>query len=233
MSVARDISARKSLTQAVYECLLAHRNRWVSAEALAQVGGFCAWRTRVSNARDLAAEFGDVILWNGQSRGSAFATDHVPDEVCILSRRARSSLACGHNAECDLYDPSSLLPSRSLPICPLKLPPPGSGQYAGRLLLRLNWRIGAIMTERRSRPRNRYRENRADSPHVYAWRWMGHLRTGGIMIREFFHDLTWAASRWLGLCQHSRLNVVRCQQVTFVYCSSCGRHLTVQKVRIA
>jgi hypothetical protein len=71
MNLSSEISARKSLTQAVYECLLAHRNRWVSAEELAQVRGFCAWRTRVSNARDLAAEFGDVILWNGQTRGAS------------------------------------------------------------------------------------------------------------------------------------------------------------------
>lgn len=63
---------RRSNTHAVYEFFRAHRNQWIDVHHLAQVGGFAAWRTRVSDARTLAEADGDEILWNRNVRSSAY-----------------------------------------------------------------------------------------------------------------------------------------------------------------
>jgi len=43
------------------------------ADVLQHVGGFCAWRTRVSNARQIIERDGlGQIEWNGKARESAY-----------------------------------------------------------------------------------------------------------------------------------------------------------------
>lgn len=63
---------RQNLTQAIYDHLRERFGCWVDARELAQVGGFCAWRTRVSDARDLATAAGYEIVWNADVRRSAY-----------------------------------------------------------------------------------------------------------------------------------------------------------------
>lgn len=72
MTEQPDFSQRFNLTEKVYECLKASRNVWIDVHELAQVGGFSGWRTRVSEARALAAKGGDVIEWNRKPKASAY-----------------------------------------------------------------------------------------------------------------------------------------------------------------
>lgn len=51
-------SERQTFTSRVAAYLTARAGEWVDAHELARVGGFAAWRTRVSNAR---TQFGLVI----------------------------------------------------------------------------------------------------------------------------------------------------------------------------
>jgi hypothetical protein len=45
--------SRKTLNDAVEQLLTAHAGEWVDARQIAAVGGFAAWRTRISNLRTL------------------------------------------------------------------------------------------------------------------------------------------------------------------------------------
>jgi len=46
---------------------------WIDVVALAKVGGFAAWRTRVSDARKAFEKDGlGTVQWNGQVRASAY-----------------------------------------------------------------------------------------------------------------------------------------------------------------
>ena len=63
---------RETRTEKIYALLKSRAGTWVSVHALAQVGGFCAWRTRISDARELAAANECEILWNGDQVESAY-----------------------------------------------------------------------------------------------------------------------------------------------------------------
>jgi hypothetical protein len=67
-----EIKRRSSLTDSVLDLMRAQKNQWVGVHELAKVGGYCAWRTRVSDARKLAELDGETIQWNGQVRESAY-----------------------------------------------------------------------------------------------------------------------------------------------------------------
>src|SRR4051812_30206099 len=67
-----EIARRASNTQHVLNLLKALPNEWIPARDIACVGGFLAWRTRISDARQMVKEDGGDIEWNGQVRQSAY-----------------------------------------------------------------------------------------------------------------------------------------------------------------
>ena len=75
-----EILRRQGKTQAVITLFVWRPGVWISAETLAKAGGFCAWRTRVADARKTLRDFG-TVEWNGQVRESAYR--YVPRAVPI------------------------------------------------------------------------------------------------------------------------------------------------------
>ena len=71
-SLHPEFAKRKSATERVYELLVQFQMQWVDVPALAKAGGFCAWRTRVSDARVLAERDGSEIIWNGSTVESKY-----------------------------------------------------------------------------------------------------------------------------------------------------------------
>lgn len=73
MSTPSDYARRSTLTDAVLQFFFARPYAWVEVRTLAEVGGFSAWRTRVSEARQRvhADHLGD-IEWNNSQRASAY-----------------------------------------------------------------------------------------------------------------------------------------------------------------
>jgi len=71
-SLPHELTRRKTATERVYELLVEHNQRWVDVHALAHVGGFAAWRSRVVEARELAARDGSEIVWNGSVKDSKY-----------------------------------------------------------------------------------------------------------------------------------------------------------------
>ena len=63
---------RNSLTDAVLDLLQSRARQWVSWSELADVGGSCGWRTRVSQARQRAKKESADIEWNGSVKHSAY-----------------------------------------------------------------------------------------------------------------------------------------------------------------
>jgi hypothetical protein len=47
-------------------------NEWLGVHQLAKVGGFAAWRTRVSEARELLKAEGGDVLWNKDTKDSRY-----------------------------------------------------------------------------------------------------------------------------------------------------------------
>lgn len=73
MSSSSEYARRASRTVAVIDLFTSRPHVWIPADVLAQVGGFCAWRTRCSDARHrLKAEGRGDIVWNGNNRESAY-----------------------------------------------------------------------------------------------------------------------------------------------------------------
>jgi len=71
---------RHSNAELVEAYLVARPRQWVPAHVLAQIGGFCAWRTRVSDARRRIESGGrGTVEWNHQVRTSAYR--YVPPPV--------------------------------------------------------------------------------------------------------------------------------------------------------
>ena len=71
--VSTDYAARSTRTKAVLKLFLENPGTWLYPDTLAHVGGFCAWRTRVSNARHIIERDGlEQIEWNGKARESAY-----------------------------------------------------------------------------------------------------------------------------------------------------------------
>ena len=68
-----EYARRASRTVAVIDLFTARPHVWIPADVLAQVGGFCAWRTRVSDARvRLETEQRGTVQWNGKVKESAY-----------------------------------------------------------------------------------------------------------------------------------------------------------------
>lgn len=68
-----ELERRASLTEAVRDLFLSRPGVWIPVRVLADVGGFAAWRTRVSDARHLIeADDCGTIRWNGQVKDSAY-----------------------------------------------------------------------------------------------------------------------------------------------------------------
>lgn len=72
MSVSEQIPVRHRYTQDVIAYFSARPGIWIEAVELARIGGFCAWRTRVSEARKSFTAKGGSIEWNGKTKGSAY-----------------------------------------------------------------------------------------------------------------------------------------------------------------
>ena len=66
-----ELERRHSNTEKVYALLRAHFGRWVKIRTIARVGGFAAWRTRVSEARALCAA-DEELVWNEKPLDSAY-----------------------------------------------------------------------------------------------------------------------------------------------------------------
>jgi len=67
-----DFEHRKTRVQAVVELFQARPKEWITAHTLAHVGGFCAWRSRVADARKILARDGGIVEWNGEQIESAY-----------------------------------------------------------------------------------------------------------------------------------------------------------------
>jgi hypothetical protein len=67
------IAGRQSRTQDVLALFKASPGRWIDVHTLAHVGGFAAWRSRVSDARQIVVKGGEGnIEWNGVPEESAY-----------------------------------------------------------------------------------------------------------------------------------------------------------------
>lgn len=71
--MTNEYARRASLTTAVLDLLLSKPYQWITVHELAKVGGFSAWRTRVSDARHIIHDrcAGDIV-WNGKVKDSAY-----------------------------------------------------------------------------------------------------------------------------------------------------------------
>lgn len=70
---ASEAERRASRTDCVERLFRARPREWITASELALVGGFCAWRTRVADARRRFVNAGEgSIEWNGAVRSSAY-----------------------------------------------------------------------------------------------------------------------------------------------------------------
>jgi len=75
----REAVRRSSKVRALLAHFSARPGVWVRVEDLARVGGFCAWRTRLSEARRQIVAAVGVLEWNGQVRRSAYRfLPHMP-----------------------------------------------------------------------------------------------------------------------------------------------------------
>ena len=89
-SVAQLIEHRKTRTEQVYAFLESKLNQWIGVHELATVGGFAAWRTRVSEARTLAERDGFALEWNHNPRDSQYRLIRKPlgrDAAELVDRR--------------------------------------------------------------------------------------------------------------------------------------------------
>ena len=73
-----EMQRRQGKTQAVIELFQLRPGVWIDAGTLAKVGGFCAWRTRVSDARKA---LDGSLEWNGDVRESAYRFVPMPPKV--------------------------------------------------------------------------------------------------------------------------------------------------------
>src|SRR5262245_60112241 len=67
-----------SYTEKVMELFRSHPHTWIPAPEIATVGGFCGWRTRVSNARERFEKEDWTIVWNNKARSSAYMLREKP-----------------------------------------------------------------------------------------------------------------------------------------------------------
>ena len=68
-----EIDRRVNYTTTVLDLFLARPCAWIDVRTLAEIGGFAAWRSRVSDARQIVNERrSGVIEWNNQIKSSAY-----------------------------------------------------------------------------------------------------------------------------------------------------------------
>lgn len=67
-----EFQRRAGKTAAVIALFQSSPHVWISWQALAQVGGALAWRTRVSNARKYFEQDGGAVIWNGDVEASCY-----------------------------------------------------------------------------------------------------------------------------------------------------------------
>lgn len=68
-----ELDRRASLTEAVRDLFLSRPWVWIPVRVIAEVGGFAAWRTRCSEARQRIEAGGlGTIKWNGETTTSAY-----------------------------------------------------------------------------------------------------------------------------------------------------------------
>ncbi len=91
-SVASEIRRRQTRTERVLELFQARLNQWIDVHDLASVGGFSAWRTRVSEARELAEQDGFTIEWNHKLATSAYRLIRKPLGPDASSERTQKGL---------------------------------------------------------------------------------------------------------------------------------------------
>lgn len=78
-SIRDQIGVRHRYLDDVIAYFRARPGIWIEAAELARVGGFCGWRTRVSDARKVFETEGGSLEWNRHARGSAYRyLRHVP-----------------------------------------------------------------------------------------------------------------------------------------------------------
>jgi hypothetical protein len=78
LSLASELQRQRSNAQRVLELLKAQAGAWVSWQAIAEVCGACAWRTRIADARKLAKREGADVEWNRNCRTSAYRYRPAP-----------------------------------------------------------------------------------------------------------------------------------------------------------
>ncbi len=92
-SLAPELVRRKSHTDMVLELFRAHPMTWLPWQEIADVGGACAWRTRVSDARKvLEAEGGQIEnrLLQNSARSAYRYVPYVPLGPSAETPRERS-----------------------------------------------------------------------------------------------------------------------------------------------
>ena len=69
-----EIERRATNTGAVLDFFRTHPLEWISVHQLASpdLGGFAAWRTRISDARKIVKREGGDIVWNHEVRNSCY-----------------------------------------------------------------------------------------------------------------------------------------------------------------
>ena len=67
-----EIARRQSAKDAVVDLFKAKPLMWIPWRELAKVGGACAWRTRISDARRVLKSEGGEIDWNRKPMQSAY-----------------------------------------------------------------------------------------------------------------------------------------------------------------
>lgn len=71
-SLRDDIAVRATKRALVLALFKAWPGKWLSVLEIAHAGGFAAWRTRVSEARQAIEAEGGELLWNGKQKDSRY-----------------------------------------------------------------------------------------------------------------------------------------------------------------
>lgn len=67
-----ELTRRRVAARKVLAFLLANPSRWLSWKRFVSLGGACAWRSRISDARKVVEADGGRLEWNGRTRRSAY-----------------------------------------------------------------------------------------------------------------------------------------------------------------
>lgn len=71
-NVGENLAVRQTYTAKVIALFQSRPKEWIEVHELAAVGGFAAWRTRVSEARESLERGGGTLEWNHKQRQSAY-----------------------------------------------------------------------------------------------------------------------------------------------------------------